>query len=79
MDHRGMNLLPAVFVKVYVVMTPVVRKIGAHQDNIAGIKSLDMIAYELCAAALVKIDQLYFRVIMPAIVDIRIPVITDTE
>jgi len=74
-----MNLLPAVFVKVYVVMTPVVRKIGAHQDNIAGIKSLDMIAYELRAAAFVKINQLYFRVIMPAIVDIRIPVITDTE
>lgn len=74
-----MNLLPAVFVKVYVVMAPVVRKIGTHQDNIAGIKSLNMIAHELRTAALVKINQLYFRVIMPAIVDIWVPVITDTE
>jgi hypothetical protein len=55
------------------------RQIGSHQNYIAGVKTFDMIAHELGAAAPVKIDQLHFRMIMPAVVYERIPVLPDTE
>ena len=79
MDHGGVNLLSAVLVKVHIVMPPVMRKIGTHQDDVAGIESLDMIAHELRTSALMEMDELYLGMIMPAIIDMRIPVFTDTE
>ena len=38
-----------------------------------------MVSYELRTAALMKIDELDFRMIMPAIVDVRVPVFPNTE
>jgi hypothetical protein len=54
-------------------------QIGANQDDVAGAKAFDVIAYELRAATLMEIDEFDLGVIMPAIVDIRIPVFPDAE
>ena len=65
--------------KIGVIISPVMRQIGPYQDDIPGIKAFNVIAYELRPAALMKIDKLYFRMIMPAVVDERIPVLPDAE
>lgn len=77
-DHGRMDG-QAAFLEVSVVISPVMGEIGAHQDNIAGMKTLDMIAYELGTAALVEADQFHFGMIMPSIVDKRVPVLPDAK
>lgn len=79
MDHRGVNLSLLFFVEINIIIPPVMRQIGAYQDNITRIESLDMIPHELRTAAFVKINELDLGMIMPAIVDIRVPVFTYAE
>jgi len=74
-----MNFAFLFFVKVNIVISPVMRQIGAYQDNIARIESLDMIPHELSATAFVKVNELDLGMIMPAIVDIRVPVFPYAE
>lgn len=73
---HGQVLIPF---EIGIVIAPVMRQIGTYQYNITGMESLDMIAYELCAAAMMKIDQLHFCMVMPAVIDKRIPVFPDAE
>jgi len=79
MDHRGMNFAFHIFVEVNIVISPVMRQIGAYKDNIARIESLDVIPHELRTTAFVKINELDLGMIVPAIVDIRVPVFTYAE
>jgi hypothetical protein len=79
MNHGGMNFASAVFVKIWIVVPPVMGQVGTYQDNIPGIEPGDMIANELCSASLMKIDELNFGMIVPAIIDVRVPVFTNTE
>ncbi len=65
--------------KIGLVIAPVMGQIGADQDDVPGLETLDMIAHELGSATLVEIDQLHFRVIMPAVIDKGIPVFPDAE
>ena len=65
--------------KMHVVVAPVVGQIRSNEDDIAGLKPFDMIAYELRAAAFVEEDQFHFRVIVPAVVDERVPVLSDAK
>jgi hypothetical protein len=69
MDHGGMNRQCLITLKIGVIVSPVVRQVGADQDDIPWMEAFDMVADELGASAAVKIDQLYFDVIVPAIVD----------
>ena len=62
-----------------VVVPPVVREVGADEDDITGLKPFDMIAYELRTAALMEKDQLQFGVVVPAIIDERVPVFPYAE
>jgi hypothetical protein len=69
MDHGGINRQCLITLKIGVIVSPVVRQVGADQDDIPWMEAFDMVADELGASAAVKIDQLYFDVIVPAIVD----------
>ena len=65
--------------EISIIIPPVMRKVGTHQNDIAGMKTFDMIAVELGTAAMVEIDQFDFGVVMPAIVYKWIPVLPDAE
>jgi hypothetical protein len=54
-------------------------QIGPDEDDVAGLKAFDMIAYKLCTAAFMEKDQLYFGMIMPAVINEWVPVFPDTE
>jgi hypothetical protein len=45
-------------------------QVGAYQNHIASFKLFDAIADELCALTLFKMDQFYFGVIMPAVINV---------
>ena len=77
MDNGGVN--GAGSFEMEIVIAPVMRQIGADEDDIAGVEAFDMIAHELGAAALVKNDQLHFGMIMPAVINEWVPVFPDTE
>lgn len=62
-----------------VIITPVMREVGADQDDIAGLKAFDVVADELGPAAVMKEDQFHFYMVMPAVIDERVPVFTDAE
>lgn len=65
--------------EISIIIPPVMRKVRPHQDDVTGMKPFNMITHELRAAALMKIDHLHFRVIMPAVVYEWIPVLPDAE
>jgi len=62
-----------------VIIAPVVREIGAYQDDVAGMKAFDIIAYKLSTAAFMKKYQFHFGMIMPAVVNEWVSVLPDTE
>jgi len=61
------------------VIAPVVWEVGSYEDDVAGMKAFDMVADELGAAALVKKDQFHFGMVVPAVIDKRVPVFADAE
>src|SRR5580704_13079084 len=79
MNDGGMHRLVIFYSKMHVVITPVMRQVRADQDDVTGMKALDMVADELGAAAPVEDDQLRFGVIVPAVIDKGIPVVPDAE
>jgi hypothetical protein len=79
MYDGGVDRLRFVLVEVRVVITPVMREVGADEDDIAGLEAFDVIADELGAAALVKEDQFHLDMVVPAVIDERIPVFPYAE
>jgi len=79
MDDGRVYRMVAALLEMAIVVAPVMRKVRAYQDDIAGMKAFDVIADELGAAALVKEDQLHFGMIMPAVIDKGIPVFPDAK
>jgi len=65
--------------KMDIVISPVMGQIGTDEDDVSGLKAFDIIADELCTAAFMEKDQLHFGMIMPAVVDVWVPVFPDTE
>lgn len=79
MNDGGVDGMWFGFVEIDVVITPVVGEVGTDEDDIAGLEAFDVIADELGAAALMKKDQFHFYVVVPAVIDERVPVFTYTE
>jgi len=79
MNDGGMDRLRFDVVEVDVIITPVVREVRPDQDDIPGLKSFDMVADELGPAALMKDDQFHFDMVMPAVIDERVPVFPHAE
>lgn len=79
MDDGRVYRMVAVLLETGIVVAPIMGKVRAYQDDIAGMKAFDVVADELGAAALVKDDQFHFGMIMPAIIDKGIPVFPDAE
>ena len=67
------------YFKMDVVISPVMGQIGPDEDDVAGLKAFDMIAYKLCTAAFMEKDQFHFGMIMPAVINEWVPVFPDTE
>ena len=54
-------------------------QVGADEDDIAGLEAFDVIADELGAAALVKEDQFHFDMVVPSVIDERVPVFANAK
>ncbi len=65
--------------EIDVVIPPVVGEIGPNQYDVAGLKAFDMVAHELCTTAFMEKNQLHFGVIVPAVVDKRVPVFPNAK
>ena len=74
-----MNFLRSIGVEVAVVVPPVMGKIRAYENDVSGMETFDVIPHELCTATLVKIDEFDLGMIMPAIIDIGVPVFANAE
>ena len=74
MDGLGFGL-----VEVDIIITPVVGEVRADEDDIAGLEAFDVVADELGAATLVKEDQFHFDMVVPTVVDERVPVFPHAE
>lgn len=79
MDHGRVDWPIAIAAEIHVIIPPIVRKVGSDQDDVAGLEAFDMIADELRAVAVVEDDELHFRVVVPAVIDERVPVLPDAE
>ena len=79
MNDGGMDGLWFGLVEVDVVVTPVMGEVGTDEDDIAGLKAFDVVADELSTAALMKEDQFHFDMVVPAVVDERVPVFPYAE
>src|ERR1700754_3028520 len=71
MCYPNVGALFVIFFEPGIVETPVMREIGTHQYNIPGIEPLHIVAHELGASSLFKMDQFHFGVEMPAGIDVR--------
>src|ERR1700722_13415920 len=69
----------AVAAEIHVVVAPIMREIAAHKNDVTGLEPLDVIADELRAVALVEDNELHFRVVVPAVIDKRVPVLPYAE
>ena len=74
MNNGGVDGLRFGLVEVHIIITPVVRKVGADENDIAGLEAFDVIADKLGAAPLMKEDQFHFDMVVPAVIDERVPV-----
>src|ERR1700722_19325164 len=75
MDHGGMNGQIAFLVEIHIIIPPIVREVTSYQNDVAGLEPLDVISDELRAIALVEDDELHFRMVVPAVIDKRVPVL----
>lgn len=69
--HTDIGLYTGILFKIQVIKTPVMRQVGAYHYNVARFESFDAVANELGAFSFFKMDELYFGMIVPAVVDIR--------
>src|ERR1700722_4432828 len=69
----------AVAAEIHVVVAPIMREIAAHKNDVTGLEPLDVIADELRAVALGEDNELHFRVVVPAVIDKRVPVLPYAE
>src|SRR5579863_3648718 len=79
MNNGGMDGLRFSLVEEDFIITPVMREVGADKDDIAGLKAFDVVADELGPAAVMKEDQLHFDMVVPAVIDERVPVFPHAE
>jgi hypothetical protein len=65
--------------EIGIVKTPVMGKIGAHEDYVPRPESPHIVSYELSALSSLEMDQFNFCMKMPAIIDVRNEIPTDAE
>ena len=78
-NDGGMHGPIAVTAEIYVIVAPIMWEVAAHKNDITGLEPLDVIADELRAVALVEDNELHFRVVVPAVIDKRVPVLPYAE
>src|SRR5579863_2213488 len=79
MNDGGMDGQWFGLVEADVVVTPVMGEVRADEDDITGLKTFDVVADELSTAALMKEDQFHFDMVVPAVIDERVPVFPYAE
>ncbi len=65
--------------QIGLVTPPVVRQISADQQEVARLKVLNIVVNKLSATTLLNIQQLNFGVIVPAIIEMQVHRLSDTE
>ena len=56
-----------------------VRNVGADENNVTAVEPPDVVADEMCAAALFEVDQFNYIVVMPAVINVRNEIPSHTE
>jgi hypothetical protein len=79
MSHPDISGYRCVFFKIGIIKSPIVGEVRTDKHYVAGIKLFDAIADELCSLTFFKMDQLYFGVIMPAVINIRDKILPYTK
>lgn len=68
------TVYPAVSNKIVFVKHPIVGKVRAYKYTVARNNRLDTIAHEECSRTLDNINKLYFIMIMPDLVMLRVSI-----
>ena len=79
MSNPNIGIYFRVLFEIHIVKSPIMRKLSTYNYDISGLESLNAITDELGAVAFFKVNQLYFGVVMPAIIHMRNQILPDTK
>jgi hypothetical protein len=79
MRYTHIRMSGAVLFKINIIKTPVMREMRAYQDNIARLEPFNAVANELRAFTFLEMYELHFRMVMPAVINMRNNILPHAE
>jgi hypothetical protein len=79
MGYPYIGLFGTIFFEVRIFESPVVGEVGTYQYHIAGFERPDAVAHKLGALAFFEMDEFYFGMVMPPVVNVRNAVPPDAK